>query len=57
MELNSIDLKILDMEIKDLKELLYILMKNSELTDNEVVKCSQRLDELILKYQKFQKIL
>lgn len=45
-------LKNLDLKINDLKQTLYILMKTRDLTDDIVVKCSKKLDELILQYQK-----
>lgn len=45
-------LKNLDIEINQLKQTLYILMKTRDLTDDIVVKCSKRLDKLIFQYQK-----
>lgn len=45
------DLNNLNVEINQLKTILYGLMKNSTLTDKKVVQCSKELDELILKYQ------
>ena len=51
------DLKTLDVEINRLKETLYILMNRNDLTDKNVVECSQKLDELILKYQKRKNII
>lgn len=41
----------LDKEINSLKETLYTLMTYSNLTDDNVVECSQKLDELIVEYQ------
>ncbi|RMC99526.1 aspartyl-phosphate phosphatase Spo0E family protein [Clostridium autoethanogenum] len=49
------NLRILDVEINNLKETLYLLMKTSSLTDEVVVKCSEKLDRLILQYQKENK--
>ena len=46
------DLANLDIEINNLKETLYLLMRNSNLTDETVVKCSEKLDKLILEYQR-----
>lgn len=46
------DLANLDTKINDLKETLYLLIKNGSLTDETVVKCSEKLDKLILEYQK-----
>lgn len=54
---NFKDLKTLDIEINRLKENLYILMTKNNLTDENVVECSQKLDELILKYQKYRKFI
>lgn len=51
------DLKTLDVEINNLKETLYILMNRNNLTDENVVECSQKLDELILKYQENKNII
>lgn len=51
------DLKTLDVEINKLKETLYILMNRNDLTDKNVVECSQKLDELILKYQEHKNII
>lgn len=51
------DLKTLDVEINKLKETLYILMNRHDLTDKNVVECSQKLDELILKYQEYKNII
>lgn len=51
------DLKSLDIEINELKEILYVLMSKNDLTDEHVVECSQKLDELILEYQKFKKLI
>ncbi|WP_442882155.1 Spo0E family sporulation regulatory protein-aspartic acid phosphatase [Clostridium sp.] len=45
-------LKNLDIEINQLKQTLYILMKTRDLTDDIVVKCSKKLDDLIFQYQK-----
>lgn len=44
--------RILDKEIDNLKETLYALMTYNTLTDNAVVECSQKLDKLIVEYQK-----
>jgi Spo0E like sporulation regulatory protein. len=41
----------LDKEINNLKETLYILMTYNNLTDENVVECSQKLDKLIVEYQ------
>jgi len=49
------NLKILDVEINHLKETLYLLMKTRSLTDEVVVECSEKLDKLILQYQKENK--
>lgn len=49
------NLKILDVEINNLKETLYLLMKTSNLTDEMVLKCSEKLDKLILQYQRENK--
>lgn len=54
---NLKDLKSLDIEINELKELLYMLMKKNDLTDKNVVECSQKLDKLILEYQKSKKLI
>lgn len=46
------NLNNLNLEINQLKSVLYELMKTSNnLTDKKIVKCSMELDELILKYQ------
>ena len=50
------DLRILDKEINNMKETLYILMTYNRLTDKNVVECSQKLDKLILEYQKHEKL-
>jgi hypothetical protein len=50
------DLKILNKEINNVKESLYILMTDNKLTDTNVVECSQKLDKLILEYQKYEKL-
>jgi len=49
------DNKTLDEEINSLKELLYTLMSHNNFTDDNVVKCSQKLDNLIVEYQKYRK--
>lgn len=46
------DIKTLDKQINSLKQTLYILMTYNNLTDDNVVKCSQKLDKLIVEYQK-----
>ncbi|MBV4418131.1 aspartyl-phosphate phosphatase Spo0E family protein [Clostridium tyrobutyricum] len=45
------NLNNLNLEINQLKSVLYELMKTGTLTDKKVVQCSMELDELILKYQ------
>ncbi|MBC2581906.1 aspartyl-phosphate phosphatase Spo0E family protein [Clostridium sp. DJ247] len=57
MNNNNLDLKVLDTEIKNLKETLYLLMAYNDLTNKAVVECSQKLDELILQYQTYEKLL
>lgn len=47
-----IDLEILDLEINYLKQTLYNLLKCKELTNKDVVKCSEELDMLILEYER-----
>lgn len=51
------DLKMLDVEINELKDTLYILMNRNNLTDKKVVECSQKLDELILEYLEHENML
>lgn len=46
------DIGTLDKQINSLKETLYILMAYNNITDDNVVKCSQKLDKLIVEYQK-----
>ncbi|MCT8977642.1 aspartyl-phosphate phosphatase Spo0E family protein [Clostridium sp. CX1] len=46
------DIKILDKEIDNLKELLYRLLDSNSLTNENVVNYSQKLDKLIVEYQK-----
>lgn len=46
------DLTNLDIQINNLKETLYLLIKGGNLTDETVVRCSEKLDKLILEYQK-----
>ncbi|WP_446899576.1 Spo0E family sporulation regulatory protein-aspartic acid phosphatase [Clostridium sp. LBM24168] len=48
------NLKELEMQITKLKENLYMLIQHNNLTDYEVVQCSEELDKLILKYQKLK---
>ena len=38
-------------DIEKLREELYLLLLYKELTDNKVVKCSQKLDKLLVKYE------
>lgn len=52
MEVIKLDKRTLDQEINSLKETLYILMAYNNLTDNNVVECSEKLDKLIVEYQK-----
>ena len=49
------NIEILHNEINNLKETLYILMNYNKLTDENVVECSQKLDKLIVEYQKHKK--
>lgn len=49
------DTGILDKEINNLKETLYTLMTYNKLTDANVVECSEKLDKLIVEYQKPKK--
>lgn len=46
---------ILNREINNLRERLYALITCNKLTDENVVECSQKLDKLILEYQKHKK--
>ncbi|MHC6179801.1 Spo0E family sporulation regulatory protein-aspartic acid phosphatase [Clostridium sp. JNZ X4-2] len=46
------DLTDLDIQINNLKETLYLLIKGGSLTDETVVRCSEKLDKLILEYQR-----
>lgn len=46
------DIQILNKEINNLKQILYTLIDEKKLTDENVVECSQKLDKLILEYQK-----
>lgn len=39
-------------DIEELRENLCLLIENKELIDNEVVMCSQELDDLLVQYQK-----
>jgi hypothetical protein len=55
MDMNSSDLQLLYTEIKTLKENLYILLKYNDLTSENVVRCSQKLDKIISIYQKYKK--
>jgi hypothetical protein len=38
-------------DIEKLREELYLLLLYKDLTDNKVVKCSQKLDKLLVKYE------
>lgn len=38
--------------IEDLRKKLHLLILDKELTDDEVVICSQELDKLLTKYEK-----
>lgn len=38
--------------IENLREKLYFLLLDKELTDIEVVRCSQKLDKLLIQYEK-----
>lgn len=51
----NIYLKILDYKIDALKKNLYFLLDYNELTNEQVVQCSQELDKLILKYERHKK--
>ncbi|AKA68613.1 MULTISPECIES: aspartyl-phosphate phosphatase Spo0E family protein [Clostridium] len=51
----NIDLKILDLEINYLKETLYMLLNCKEITNTDVIECSEELDKLILEYEKITK--
>ncbi|AKN30638.1 hypothetical protein Ccar_07260 [Clostridium carboxidivorans P7] len=51
----NIDLKILDLEINYLKETLYMLLNCKEITNTDVIHCSEELDKLILEYEKIRK--
>ncbi|MCI1945099.1 aspartyl-phosphate phosphatase Spo0E family protein [Clostridium luticellarii] len=42
----------LDIRINNLKETLYSLMRSGNLTDETVIRCSEKLDKLILEYQR-----
>ncbi len=44
---------ILEAEIESLKNDLYKLLSTKKPTDNIVVKCSETLDKLIVKYYKY----
>ncbi|WP_123053838.1 aspartyl-phosphate phosphatase Spo0E family protein [Clostridium sp. JN-1] len=48
----NLELKSIDKRINDLRESLYILLTNNDITNDVVVNCSQKLDKLILEYQK-----
>ena len=50
------NLKTLNKEINNLKETLYLLMTYNNFTDKNVVECSQKLDKLIVEYQKYNKL-
>lgn len=42
----------LENKIESLREKLHSLIRDKELTDNEVVFCSQELDSLLVQYEK-----
>ncbi|MDP4143093.1 MAG: aspartyl-phosphate phosphatase Spo0E family protein [Bacillota bacterium] len=44
-------LNILNYRIESLRESLHNLICNNELTDSNVVLCSQELDKLLVKYE------
>ena len=46
------DINVLNKKINSLKQMLYMLMDEKNLTDVHVVECSQKLDKLILEYQR-----
>jgi hypothetical protein len=48
-----IDKTNLTKNIEYLREQLYILISYKELTDTKVVECSQKLDNLLTEYEKF----
>ena len=48
----KVRMKIINYQINSLRKNLYILISIHKLTDEPVIKCSQKLDELINKYQK-----
>ncbi|MBZ9608592.1 aspartyl-phosphate phosphatase Spo0E family protein [Clostridium estertheticum] len=52
----NIKLKIIKEELESLRTILHFLLNCKEPTDKIVVSCSQQLDEVIIKYQKFQAI-
>ena len=50
----NIKLKILKKELESLRTILHFLLNFKKPTDKIVISCSQQLDEVIIKYQKFQ---
>ncbi|MBW9152080.1 aspartyl-phosphate phosphatase Spo0E family protein [Clostridium estertheticum] len=50
----NIKLKIINKELESLRDLLHFLLNHKKPTDKMVVCCSQQLDEVIVKYQKFK---
>ena len=50
----NIKLKIIKKELESLRTILHFLLNFKKPTDKIVISCSQQLDEVIIKYQKFQ---
>ncbi|AYD40276.1 aspartyl-phosphate phosphatase Spo0E family protein [Clostridium fermenticellae] len=48
----KLELNIIDKKINNMREVLYNLLDDNELTNEIVVNYSQKLDNLILEYQK-----
>lgn len=44
--------KLINYQINSVRKNLYILISIHKLTDEPVIKCSQKLDELLVKYQR-----
>lgn len=53
----NIELKIIKKELESLRTILHFLLSFKKPTDKIVISCSQQLDEVIIKYQKFQATL
>ena len=49
----NIKLKILEKQLESLRFILHLLLNFKKPTDKLVVSCSQQLDEVIVKYHKF----